>query len=99
MAKKTAAKKVTVSEVVNAIEQAIPIVQNIKAELAVVKVAGKPWYQSKTIWTNIISAVALFVQIKYGFLISPEYQMLALTVINLVLRAISSKPITIGEVK
>lgn len=54
----------------------------------------KPWYHSKTVWVNFIAAGTLIAQANYGFLITPEIQALALTGINLLLRAVTKEEIT-----
>jgi hypothetical protein len=77
------------------IGDSVPLVKDIIAEVKVSKIAGKIWYQSKTIWTNVISIIALVIQMKYGFVVSPEYQMLILTTANLILRGVTSSPITL----
>jgi hypothetical protein len=55
---------------------------------------GKKWYGSKTVWTNVVAAGVLLLQLRYGFIIDPTYQSLALSGINLVLRKITKDPIT-----
>jgi hypothetical protein len=54
----------------------------------------KPWYHSKTVWVNLVAGAALIVQAQYGFLATPELQALALTGINLLLRAVTKEEIT-----
>jgi hypothetical protein len=54
---------------------------------------GKKWYTSKTVWANIIAAVALFAQMKWGFIIDPGTQALILSGANLVLRKITKESI------
>jgi len=54
---------------------------------------GKKWYVSKTVWINVIAAVSIFAQIKYGFIIDASTQALGLTLINLVLRKITKDPV------
>jgi hypothetical protein len=54
---------------------------------------GKKWYESKTVWVNVIAAAAMFAQIQYGFIVDAASQTLALTLINLVLRKITKDPI------
>jgi len=54
---------------------------------------GKKFWVSKTFWANILAAAALGLQFKWGFIVGPEYQALALTFINLALRKITRQPI------
>lgn len=53
----------------------------------------KTWYTSKTLWINIIGTIAMFVQLKFGWVISPEYQAMILGGINLILRTVTKKEI------
>lgn len=53
----------------------------------------KNWYESKTFWTNIIALVAIIIQAHTGFVISPAEQAGILTVINMILRAVTSEPV------
>ena len=46
----------------------------------------KQWYESKTLWLNLLSVIALVVQTQTGFIVDAEAQMALLGVINLVLR-------------
>jgi len=64
------------------------------SEALVSQVTGKKFYLSKTFWVNVVCAAALGLQMKYGFLIGPELQALALTAINLGLRKITNQPVT-----
>lgn len=54
----------------------------------------KKWYVSKTVWVNGLALVASLLQAKYGLVMSPELQGVALTVINLILRAYTKEEIT-----
>jgi hypothetical protein len=54
---------------------------------------GKKWYASRTFWVNIIAALALLAQIRYGFIIDSDTQALVLTFVNLILRKITKDPI------
>ena len=56
---------------------------------------GKIWYQSKTLWVNLIAIVALIAQAQFGFVIAPEGQVGILAVINLILRAITNEGLTV----
>ena len=53
----------------------------------------KKWYHSKMVWVNLIALVATIAQAFFGFPISPEYQGLALTVVNIILRTITNEKI------
>lgn len=54
----------------------------------------KKFWQSKTFWVNILSALAIVVQTKTGFIVDPTTQALALTFVNGVLRAVTKSPIS-----
>lgn len=56
---------------------------------------GKKWYASKTFWVNIIAAIALLTQIRYGFIVDSDTQALILTFVNLLLRKITKEPIVL----
>jgi hypothetical protein len=58
------------------------------------QITGKKWYYSKTFWANIIAGVAVIAQASYGFVLPVEYQMLALSFVNMGLRKISAGEIT-----
>lgn len=66
---------------------------NAVTEAAIDQMAGKQFYMSKTFWTNIVAAVAIAIQTKYGFVIGPEFQTLGLAVINMALRSITKEKI------
>lgn len=55
----------------------------------------KKWYQSKTIWVNILAGLGLTLQAKYGFIIGPEFQAWGLTIVNVILRWITNSKITL----
>lgn len=55
--------------------------------------AVKRVFQSKTIWVNVLALIALFVQEKYGFVVSEELQMQLLTLINIALRFVTHEKI------
>jgi len=48
---------------------------------------------SKTIWVNIIAFVLIIVQTQTGWIMTPEIQGVLLTLVNLVLRAITKEEI------
>lgn len=54
----------------------------------------KSWYMSRTLWLNVIAAVAFFVQSQTGYLIDPVYQAMALSGINFVLRFFTKQELT-----
>lgn len=56
----------------------------------------KPFWLSKTLWLNALAGVALFVQAKTGFVVSPEIQGYLLIAINAGLRAITKTEVTIS---
>ena len=58
------------------------------------KTDSKPIWLSKTLWVNIIAVAGLFVQNKYGYVLIPEQQLLALAAINAILRAVTKKPVS-----
>jgi len=55
---------------------------------------SKKFWQSKTFWVNILSALGIAVQAKTGFVVDPATQAIGLTVINSVLRATTKSAIT-----
>jgi hypothetical protein len=52
---------------------------------------AKIWWQSKELWMAAIAFVATAIQAKYGFVVSPEYQGFALTIVFFILRSFSTK--------
>jgi hypothetical protein len=57
---------------------------------------NKPWYASKTIWTNFIGAVWLFIGPLVGIpVLSPEVMTQIFDVLNIVLRFFTKQPITL----
>ena len=54
----------------------------------------KKWYLSKTLYINVLAAVALFLQNQYGYVLPAEFQAYLLIVINLVLRTITKTGLT-----
>lgn len=54
----------------------------------------KRWYGSKTLWVNLISIAAIIVQAQTGKeIISAELQLTILSLVNLLLRAITKEKI------
>jgi len=60
---------------------------------------AKVWYQSKTLWVNLIALIALVSQSQYGFIIPVEEQAALLIVINLFVRLFTGQPITFSRKK
>ena len=58
---------------------------------------SKVWYQSKQMWVAVIAALATAIQAKYGFVVSPEYQGYALTLIMVILRTMTTGPVTLTK--
>ena len=56
---------------------------------------GKKWYASKTFWVNVIAALTLIAQIRYGFIIDSSTQALILTGVNIALRKITKEPVVL----
>ena len=55
---------------------------------------NKKWYESKVLWINFLSFIAIILQVVTGKeIFSAEYQALALTVINGILRMITVVPV------
>ncbi len=59
-------------------------------------VAVKRILKSKTIWINVIALIAFSLEKKFGFPISEDLQMEALTMINIFLRFITHEKIVWG---
>lgn len=55
----------------------------------------KPWYKSRTVWFNLAAAVVVAVQVWFGTLpVSPEIQAVVVAAANLVLRFLTTKPVS-----
>lgn len=54
----------------------------------------KKWIRSKTLWINIIAIAAIILQAEHGFIVSPELELAALGIINLVLRKYTKEGLT-----
>lgn len=54
---------------------------------------AKKFWQSKTVWVNLIAAAAAAIQYKTGFIVDAEQQFMVLTLVNLVLRSITDTKI------
>jgi hypothetical protein len=54
----------------------------------------KKWYESKTVWINVVALVAAILQgVYHKEVINPGTQVVVLSVINMVLRAITKHEI------
>lgn len=60
---------------------------------------SKVWWKSKQIWVAVIALVATALQAKYGFILSPETQGYILTIIMIILRIVTTEPVTLREDK
>jgi len=56
---------------------------------------SKKWYLSKTVWINVIALAGLIVQTQTGFLLTPEVQAMALTLVNLAVRSVTKQELTL----
>lgn len=55
---------------------------------------AKPWYTSKIMWVNAIALIAMVLQgVTGNVIISAEIQATILSVINIVLRIVTKKPV------
>jgi hypothetical protein len=57
-------------------------------------IMGKKWYKSKTLWANAIATAGVGLQMKFGFIIPPEYQTFILSAVNAWLRKVTKEEIT-----
>lgn len=58
-----------------------------------IQVMNKRWYDSKTLWINILIGFSAITEI-FGFQITPELQLAFLTIINVILRLITKENLT-----
>lgn len=59
-------------------------------------VAVKRILKSKTIWVNVIALIAFALEKRFGFPVSEDLQMEALTLINIALRFVTKEAIAWG---
>ena len=57
-------------------------------------IESKKWYQSRTLWTNIIAVFAVPIAVKFGIEITAEDSVAILALINLALRVITKQPLS-----
>lgn len=63
------------------------------AEAVVSVVTQKSMWASKTFWTNVIAALAVIAQMRWGYVIDPSIQALGLAAVNTLLRKITRQPV------
>ena len=63
------------------------------SEAVVSVVTHKSIWASKTFWTNVVAALAVAAQMKWGYVVDPSLQVLALAGINTVLRKITNQAV------
>lgn len=51
----------------------------------------KKWWKSKTLWVNVIGIGAILVQTEYGYIVTPEIQVLVLGFVNMFVRLITKE--------
>ena len=51
----------------------------------------KDWWKSKTLWINTIAIASIIIRAELGWTITPEHEVLALGIVNLVLRLITKE--------
>lgn len=51
---------------------------------------NKKWWTSKTLWANVIFALAGFVQTQFGYVIDPQIQIYIVAAINFGLRFVTN---------
>jgi len=57
----------------------------------------KPFYLSKTLWINILAAVAFLVQSQTSFVVDAETQGAIIIVINLIVRIFTGKSLSVAR--
>lgn len=65
------------------------LAEKIKREVEM----DKMWYASRTLWVNVLAVIAIVLQGQFGYVLTPELQMTALGVVNVILRGITKKAI------
>jgi len=55
---------------------------------------GKRYWESKTLWVNVIAFVAMLVQSQTGYAVSPEVEVGILGVVNIILRIVTKEPVS-----
>jgi len=57
----------------------------------------KPWFKSRTFWSNIVSVFTIVVSAECGVTITAEEAAAILAVINIILRALTTEPLLWGN--
>jgi len=57
----------------------------------------KPLYKSRTFWANVVSLVAIVLSTEFGITITAEEVAAIMSVINIILRALTSECLVLGE--
>jgi len=57
------------------------------------KMDSKTWFTSKTLWVNLLAMVSALLIRKAGVDLPTDWQITALSVINIILRLVTKKPI------
>ena len=57
------------------------------------KMDNKTWFESKTLWVNLLAMVSVLFLGKSGVDLPTDWQITALAVINIILRLVTKKPI------
>jgi len=47
---------------------------------------NKKFWESKTIWINALALMAMIVQLQWGFIVDPEFQLALLAIVGLFIR-------------
>jgi hypothetical protein len=76
--------------------QKVEVEASVEAAQENPSVAVKRILYSKTIWMNLLAFLAFAIEKRYGFIIDPDLQMQALTLINIALRFVTKEPIAWG---
>lgn len=50
-------------------------------------------WKSKTLWVNVLAALALFISTQFGYQITAEETGVALALINIILRTVTNEPL------
>ena len=76
------------------VEEELEVVDQQLAEEPQSDKSFKSLYKSKTFWVNLIAMISFLIQHKYGYVVDEAMQMQVLTVVNILLRTISSEGVS-----